>query len=44
MICFYLNKVAPKVKTAITPDAGHDPATVKTKWVNNEVLKFPINQ
>jgi pimeloyl-ACP methyl ester carboxylesterase len=39
-----LNKVAPKVKTVITSDAGHDLAIVKTEWVNNEVLKFLINQ
>lgn len=36
----YLNRVAPKVKTVITPDAGHDITIVKTEWVNNEVLKF----
>ena len=40
----HLNKVAPKVKTVITPDAGHDLAIVKTEWVNNEVLKFLTNQ
>lgn len=39
----YLNNVAPKVKTLITLDAGHDLAIVKTKWVNNEVLKFLTN-
>jgi pimeloyl-ACP methyl ester carboxylesterase len=40
----HLNKVAPEVKTEITPDAGHDLAIVKTEWVNNEVLKFLTNQ
>jgi pimeloyl-ACP methyl ester carboxylesterase len=40
----HLNKVAPEVKTVITPDAGHDLAIVKTEWVNNEVLKFLTNQ
>ena len=40
----HLNKVAPKVKTVITPDAGHDLAIVKTEWVNNEVLNFLTNQ
>jgi len=40
----HLNKVAPKVKTVITPDAGHDLAIVKTEWVNNEVLKFLTNK
>lgn len=40
----HLNKVAPKVKTVITTDAGHDLAIVKTEWVNNEVLKFLTNQ
>ena len=40
----HLNKVAPKVKTEITPDAGHDLVIVKTDWVNNEVLKFLTNQ
>jgi len=40
----HLNKVAPRVKTEMTSDAGHDLAIVKTEWVNNEVLKFLINQ
>lgn len=40
----HLNEVAPKVKTAITPAAGHDLAIVKTEWVNDEVLKFLTNQ
>jgi pimeloyl-ACP methyl ester carboxylesterase len=40
----HLNRIAPKVKTVITSDAGHDLAIVKTEWVNNEVLKFLINQ
>jgi pimeloyl-ACP methyl ester carboxylesterase len=40
----HLNRVAPKVKTVITPDAGHDLVIVKTEWVNNEVLKFLTNQ
>jgi pimeloyl-ACP methyl ester carboxylesterase len=39
-----LNNVTPKVKTVITPDAGHDLAIVKTEWVNNVVLKFLTNQ
>jgi pimeloyl-ACP methyl ester carboxylesterase len=40
----HLNKVAPNVKTVITPDAGHDLAIVKPEWVNNEVLKFLANK
>ena len=40
----HLNDVAPKVKTVITADAGHDLAIVKTEWVNNEVLKFLTTQ
>ncbi len=40
----HLNKVAPKVKTLITPDAGHDLAIVKPEWISNEVLKFLTNQ
>ena len=40
----HLNKVAPKVKTVITPDAGHDLAIVKPEWVNDEVLKFLADQ
>lgn len=39
-----LAKVAPHVKTAFTPDADHHLGIVKSEWVNNEVLKFPINQ
>jgi len=40
----HLNEVAPKVKTVITPDAGHDLAIVKPEWVNNEVLQFLTDQ
>lgn len=36
----HLNNLAPKVKTAITSDAGHDLPIVKPEWVNTEVLKF----
>jgi pimeloyl-ACP methyl ester carboxylesterase len=38
-----LNTVAPKLKTVLIIDAGHDLAIVKTEWVNNEVLKFLTN-
>jgi pimeloyl-ACP methyl ester carboxylesterase len=39
-----LNRVAPKVKTAIAPDAGHDLAIVQREWVNNQVLRFLADQ
>jgi pimeloyl-ACP methyl ester carboxylesterase len=39
----HLNKVAPKVKTVIIPDVGHDLTIVKTEYVNNEMLEFLTN-
>ncbi|MHA2104979.1 MAG: alpha/beta fold hydrolase [Candidatus Hodarchaeales archaeon] len=35
-----LNTIAPKIKTEITSNAGHDLAIVKPEWVSKEVMEF----
>ena len=39
-----LATVAPRIETAITPDADHHLAIVNPEWVNNEVLMFLTKQ
>jgi pimeloyl-ACP methyl ester carboxylesterase len=35
-----LNRIAPKIKTKIIPDAGHDLTLVQTKMVDQIILEF----
>ncbi|MFX0126006.1 MAG: alpha/beta fold hydrolase [Candidatus Hodarchaeota archaeon] len=36
----YLKNLTPKIRTAITSDAGHDLHIVKPEWVTTQVLQF----